>query len=50
MRPDFLAAICVTLQPIFLPPNEMVIYGGETAREMYLIEKGRCVVNTIQQL
>lgn len=45
VRNDFIAAVCVACQPIFLPPNEMVIYGGETAREMFMIEKGKCLVN-----
>lgn len=44
MRYDFISAVCVICLPRFLPPNEMVIYGGETSREMYLIEKGKCLV------
>lgn len=46
MRHDFISVVSVACQPIFLPPNEMVIYGGETAREMFMIEKGKCLVST----
>lgn len=37
-----MAKVC---NSIFLPPNEMVVYGGEIAREMFIIDKGVCLVS-----
>lgn len=45
LSPDVLREIGNKCKTVFLPPNEMIVYGGEIARDMFMIQRGFCLVN-----
>ncbi|XP_053605424.1 uncharacterized protein LOC128672350 isoform X1 [Plodia interpunctella] len=43
---EYIQTLTETAADIILPPGEIVYYGGTVSRELYIIEKGYCLLTT----